>query len=33
VIGDQNAIAQSDWRVFNATGVGHLISISGLHVK
>ncbi len=32
VIGDQNAIAQSDWRVFNATGVGHLISISGLHV-
>ena len=32
VIGDQNAIAQEDWRVFNATGVGHLISISGLHV-
>jgi len=32
VIGDQNAIAQSDWQVFNATGVGHLISISGLHV-
>ena len=21
-----------DWRVFNATGIGHLISISGLHV-
>lgn len=32
VIGDQNAIPQSDWKVFNATGVGHLISISGLHV-
>jgi competence protein ComEC len=32
VIGDQNAIPQEDWRIFNATGVGHLISISGLHV-
>ncbi|MBU3636642.1 DNA internalization-related competence protein ComEC/Rec2 [Polynucleobacter sp. es-MAR-4] len=32
VMGDQNAIAQEDWRVFNATGIGHLISISGLHV-
>ena len=32
VIGDQNAIDQEDWRVFNATGIGHLISISGLHV-
>lgn len=32
VMGDQNAIAQDDWRVFNATGIGHLISISGLHV-
>lgn len=32
VIGDQNSISQEDWRVFNATGVGHLISISGLHV-
>ena len=32
VMGDQNAIDQDDWRVFNATGVGHLISISGLHV-
>jgi competence protein ComEC len=27
VMGEQNAIAQSDWRVFNATGIGHLISI------
>ena len=32
VMGDQNAIEQEDWRVFNATGIGHLISISGLHV-
>ena len=32
VMGEQNAIAQEDWRIFNATGIGHLISISGLHV-
>ncbi|WP_216863981.1 DNA internalization-related competence protein ComEC/Rec2 [Polynucleobacter sp. MWH-Berg-3C6] len=32
VMGDQNAIDQDDWRIFNATGIGHLISISGLHV-
>ncbi|WP_370623024.1 DNA internalization-related competence protein ComEC/Rec2 [Polynucleobacter sp. MWH-Post4-6-1] len=32
VMGDQNAIEQDDWQVFNATGIGHLISISGLHV-
>ena len=32
VMGDQNAIDQEDWRVFNITGIGHLISISGLHV-
>lgn len=32
VMGDQNAIKQEDWQVFNATGIGHLISISGLHV-
>jgi competence protein ComEC len=32
VIGDQRAIGQSDWQVFNRTGVGHLISISGLHI-
>ncbi|MFM6921255.1 MAG: ComEC/Rec2 family competence protein, partial [Polynucleobacter victoriensis] len=31
-MGEQNAISQKDWRVFNATGIGHLISISGLHV-
>jgi competence protein ComEC len=32
VIGDQRGIDQSDWQVFNRTGVGHLISISGLHI-
>ncbi|MGE5623357.1 MAG: DNA internalization-related competence protein ComEC/Rec2, partial [Bacillota bacterium] len=32
VIGEQRAISQSDWKVFNRTGVSHLISISGLHV-
>ena len=31
-VGDQNAIAQADWDVFRATGVAHLMSISGLHV-
>jgi competence protein ComEC len=25
-------VSQSDWDVFNRTGVGHLISISGLHI-
>lgn len=32
VVGDQRAISQADWRVFNRTGIGHLISISGLHI-
>jgi competence protein ComEC len=32
VVGDQRAIDQSDWTVFNRTGVSHLISISGLHI-
>lgn len=32
VVGDQRAISQSDWIVFNRTGIGHLISISGLHI-
>ena len=31
-IGDQSAIPQSDWNLFWQTGIGHLISISGLHV-
>jgi competence protein ComEC len=32
VIGDQRAVSQSDWAIFNRTGIGHLISISGLHI-
>jgi competence protein ComEC len=32
VTGDQAAIERSDWDVFRATGVSHLMSISGLHV-
>ena len=32
VVGDQSAIDRSDWDVFRATGVAHLMSISGLHV-
>ncbi|WP_300555509.1 DNA internalization-related competence protein ComEC/Rec2 [Limnohabitans sp. Rim8] len=32
VVGDQAAIDRSDWDVFRATGVAHLMSISGLHV-
>ncbi|TFW32790.1 DNA internalization-related competence protein ComEC/Rec2 [Massilia horti] len=32
VIGDQRGIDQSDWTVFNRTGISHLISISGLHI-
>lgn len=31
-IGDQRAITDAQWIVFNRTGVGHLVSISGLHV-
>ena len=31
-IGDQSGIDDRAWTVFNRTGVGHLISISGLHV-
>ena len=33
IVGDQRAISQSDWIVFNRTGIGHLVSISGLHVS
>ena len=32
VIGDQRGVSQSDWEVFNRTGIGHLVSISGLHI-
>jgi competence protein ComEC len=31
-IGDERAIPEEQWRLFNRTGVGHLISISGLHI-
>lgn len=30
--GDQAAIDRADWDVFRATGVAHLMSISGLHI-
>lgn len=32
VVGDQRSIEQSDWTVFNRTGISHLVSISGLHI-
>jgi competence protein ComEC len=32
VVGDQRGIDQSDWKIFNRTGIGHLVSISGLHI-
>ncbi len=32
VTGDQAAIDRADWDIFRATGVAHLMSISGLHV-
>lgn len=32
VVGDQREVSQSDWKIFNRTGIGHLISISGLHI-
>jgi competence protein ComEC len=32
VIGDQRAVSQSDWTIFTRTGIGHLVSISGLHI-
>jgi competence protein ComEC len=31
-IGDQRAVPETQWTVFNRTGVSHLVSISGLHV-
>ena len=31
-VGDQAAIARSDWDLFRDAGVAHLMSISGLHV-
>nr|MBP6766123.1 DNA internalization-related competence protein ComEC/Rec2 [Rubrivivax sp.] len=32
VVGDQAGIERDDWDVFRATGIAHLVSISGLHV-
>ncbi|MDB5730842.1 MAG: competence protein ComEC, partial [Variovorax sp.] len=32
VTGDQSAIERADWDIFRATGVAHLMSISGLHI-
>ncbi len=32
VVGDQNAIERADWDIYRATGVAHLMSISGLHI-
>ena len=32
VVGDQRTVSQADWKVFNRSGIGHLISISGLHI-
>lgn len=31
-VGDQQGIRAQDWAVFRRTGIGHLVSISGLHV-
>jgi competence protein ComEC len=32
VVGEQSAIPNAWWTIFNQTGVGHLMSISGLHI-
>ena len=32
VIGDERGVGQSDWKVVNRTGIGHLVAISGLHI-
>ena len=32
VVGDQKAIERADWDIYRATGVAHLMSISGLHI-
>ena len=31
-VGDQRVIPMAQWKVFNRTGITHLVSISGLHV-
>ena len=32
VMGEQRYISNDDWTLFNRTGIGHLVSISGLHI-
>ena len=32
LVGDQSGMARADWDVFRATGVTHLMAISGLHI-
>lgn len=32
VLGDQRAINEADWQLFNRSGIAHLMSISGLHI-
>ncbi len=32
ILGDQRAIREEDWALFNRTGISHLVSISGLHI-
>lgn len=32
VMGDQNGISDEDWKIFNLTGITHLVSISGSHI-
>ncbi|WP_459655375.1 ComEC/Rec2 family competence protein, partial [Achromobacter xylosoxidans] len=31
-IGDQAGVSREDWRIFNRSGITHLVSISGMHV-
>ena len=32
VMGDQGGVSTDDWALFNRTGIGHLVSISGTHI-
>ncbi len=32
-IGDQSYLTKKEWQLFNQSGIGHLISISGLHIS
>lgn len=33
VVGDRRALSASHWQVFQATGISHLVAISGLHIS